>query len=525
VERHCDYLVLGSGIAGLTYALKLAERFPVQKIVIATKSSAAESNTQFAQGGIAVVADLLQDSFEQHIQDTLIAGDGLCRREVVEMVVREGRERLAELVQWGTKFDLTQDGKFNLHREGGHRYHRIIHHGDSTGQEIQSTLLERIEASPNIELLTRHAAIDLIYEENTCYGAAILDLVQQKVINFRAGITLLATGGLGQVFSYSTNPSIATGDGIAMAIRAGVKTENLEFVQFHPTALYEEGKTSGQVFLISEAVRGFGAKLKNQQDHCFMNSYDERGDLAPRDIVSRAIFQEMKCSGQPHVFLDCAGLDQKDFKRNFPVIHEKCHGQGIDLSKEFIPVVPAAHYSCGGIQSDEWGRSSMKNLLVCGECASTGLHGANRLASNSLLEALVFAHRCFRTTVDAGTPNPVEIKKIPYLLSKKTKNEAQIISLREEIQSLMSHHLGIVCNDEDLLKVKGRLIEIHKENEKIIGFHGLNFASLELRNMVQVSSLIVENSLKQEENKGVFYKTKTKKNPVGKAVNRMVTLT
>jgi L-aspartate oxidase len=360
---------------------------------------------------VAVVNDLENDSFEKHIEDTLIAGDGLCDPEVVEIVVKEGPASIQELIDWGARFDKDAEGDYKLGREGGHSEFRILHHKDVTGKEMERALLDAVKKAPNITLLNHVFVIDVITQHHLgylvtkstpdicCYGVYVLNATTNRIEKVLSKITLLATGGNGQVYSTTTNPYIATGDGIAMVYRAKGRIENMEFIQFHPTALYEAGKR-GQAFLITEAVRGDGGILRNIHGEAFMERYDARKDLAPRDIVARAIDNEMKINGTEHVYLDCRHMDGEKFRDHFPNIYEKCLSVGIDVAKDMIPVSPAAHYSCGGIKTDEWGRSSINNLYACGECASTGLHGANRLASNSLLEAMVFAHRCY---VDAAS--------------------------------------------------------------------------------------------------------------------------
>src|SRR6476646_235052 len=401
-----DFLVIGSGIAGLSYALKVAEKFPEKRIIILTKTTADETNTKYAQGGVAVVNDPEHDSFEKHIEDTLIAGDGLCNEHIVEIVVKEGPDRVNEVIEWGAKFDKGPDGDYKLGKEGGHSAFRILHHKDITGKEIERALLAAINRSSNIQLINHCFVVDIITQHHLgylvtkstpdieCYGVYVLNLQTNAIEKIVAKTTLIATGGNGQVYRSTTNPSIATGDGVAMAYRAKGRIENMEFIQFHPTALYEPG-VRGQAFLITEAVRGDGGILRNKNGEAFRERYDPRKDLAPRDVVARAIDNEMKVNGTEFVYLDCRHMDQEKFVHHFPNIYEKCLSLGIDVTKQMIPVSPAAHYSCGGIKTDEWGRSSIKNLYACGECASTGLHGANRLASNSLLEAIVFAHRCY----------------------------------------------------------------------------------------------------------------------------------
>ena len=405
-----DFLVIGSGIAGLTYALKVAEDCPDKKITIITKTQSDETNTKYAQGGIAGVMDFDKDSFDKHIEDTLIAGDGLCNREVVEIVVREGVERIKEIIEWGAHFDKDKEGDYALGREGGHSEFRILHHKDVTGKEMERALLEAISRKSNISLLSHCFVLDIITQHHLgflitkstpdieCYGVYVLNLSTNKIEKILSSTTLLATGGNGQVYRTTTNPAIATGDGVAMVYRAKGRIENMEFIQFHPTALYEPG-VRGHSFLITEAVRGDGGILRNHNNEAFMERYDERKDLAPRDIVARAIDNEMKINGTEHVYLDCRHFSKEKFIEHFPNIYDKCLSIGIDITKHMIPVAPAAHYSCGGIKTDEWARTSIKNLYAAGECASTGLHGANRLASNSLLEAMVFAHRAYKHSV------------------------------------------------------------------------------------------------------------------------------
>src|SRR4051812_11698427 len=405
-----DFLVIGSGIAGLTYALKVAKHCPDKQVTIITKATPEETNTKYAQGGVAVVNDLENDSFQKHIEDTLIAGDGLCNKEVVEIVVKEGPARVQEIIDWGAQFDKDSEGDFKLGKEGGHSQFRIIHHKDVTGKEMERALLDAISKAPNIHLVHHCFVIDIITQHHLgylvtkstpdicCYGVYVLNAKNNNIEKIIAKITLLATGGNGQVYRTTTNPYIATGDGVAMVYRAKGRIENMEFIQFHPTALYEAGKR-GQAFLITEAVRGDGGILRNRSGEAFMPHYDERKDLAPRDIVARAIDNEMKIGGTENVWLDCRHMDLEKFREHFPNIYEKCLSIGIDVATKMIPVAPAAHYSCGGIKTDEWGHSSVTNLYACGECASTGLHGANRLASNSLLEAMVFAHRCYKNAV------------------------------------------------------------------------------------------------------------------------------
>ena len=377
-----DFLVVGSGIAGLTYALKVAHRFPDKQVLVMTKAAADETNTKYAQGGVAVVNDLEKDSFEKHIEDTLIAGDGLCNKSVVEIVVKEGPDRVRELINWGARFDKEQDGDYRLGKEGGHSESRIIHHKDVTGWEMERALLEAVDQQPNISVIKHCFVIDLITQHHLgylitksspdiqCFGVYALNLETMQVEKILARATLLATGGNGQAYRTTTNPSIATGDGVAMVYRAKGRIENMEFIQFHPTALYEPG-LRGQAFLITEAVRGEGGILRNKDGEAFMEGYDARKDLAPRDIVARAIDSEMKRTGTEHVWLDCRHIPLEKFLDHFPNIYQKCLSIGIDITKHMIPVAPAAHYSCGGIKTDEWGRTSISQLYACCECSST----------------------------------------------------------------------------------------------------------------------------------------------------------
>src|SRR5690242_11750971 len=409
-----DFLVIGSGIAGLTYALKMATHFPGRKITVITKTTADETNTKYAQGGVAGVWDE-NDTFEKHIDDTLIAGDGLCNEHIVEIVVKEGPERIKEMIKYGAEFDKDASGEYALGREGGHSEHRILHHKDVTGNEMERALLEQVKRHANIEFINHCFVVDIITQHHlgylvtksttdiTCFGVYVLNLRNNKIEKILSPVTMLATGGCGQAYRTTTNPKVATGDGVAMVYRAKGRIENMEFIQFHPTALYEPGVSPS--FLITEAVRGDGGILRNKDGEAFMERYDVRRDLAPRDIVARAIDNEMKRAGIEHVYLDCRHMDKEKFIHHFPNIYEKCKSIGIDVMHQMIPVAPAAHYSCGGIKTDEWARTNIRNLYACGECASTGLHGANRLASNSLLEAMVFGHRAYLDTVKKSKDN------------------------------------------------------------------------------------------------------------------------
>ena len=493
--------------------------FPDKKVLVITKTRADETNTKYAQGGIAGVTDLEHDSYEKHIEDTLVAGVGLCNPKVVEMVVREGPDRIQEIIGWGAQFDKDPDGEYKLGREGGHSEFRILHHKDVTGMEIERALLETVSSQKNIEIIKHCFVVDIITQHHLgylitkatpdieCYGVYALDLKANKIVKILSRITVFATGGNGQVYRTTTNPEIATGDGVAMVYRAKGRIENMEFIQFHPTALYEPGVSPS--FLITEAVRGDGAILRNKKGEAFMVNYDDRKDLAPRDIVARAIDNEMKKAGTEHVFLDCRHMDPKKFIEHFPNIHEKCLTIGIDPARQMIPVAPAAHYSCGGIKTDEWGRTSIKFLYACGECASTGLHGANRLASNSLLEALVFGHRCYQDGVKEFE-KIISQPSIPDWNASGTTEPKEMILITQsakELQLLMSDYVGIVRTNTRLQRAMKRLDLLHEEIEALYETTAVSPQLCEVRNLITVGYLIVKGAQFRRESRGLHFNT------------------
>jgi L-aspartate oxidase len=509
-EIKTDVLVVGSGIGGLYFALHMADHATV---TIITKKESSASNTNWAQGGIAAAIDR-NDTPELHVTDTLDAGAGLCNPQMVDIMVREGPGHINKLIEFGVAFTMTGNHHLHLGKEGGHSRNRIVHASDLTGREVETALLEKVSSHPNITLLEHHYALELITEHHleiktndiTCYGAYVLDSLNLKPKTILSRITMVATGGLGHVYLHTTNPDIATGDGVAMAYRAGAKIANMEFIQFHPTSLYHPKAKS---FLISEAVRGFGGilRLKNGQE--FMQHYDRRQNLAPRDIVARAIDSEMKKTGEECVFLDVTHIDPAITREHFPNIYETCLRYGIDMTREMIPVVPAAHYSCGGILTDEHGRTTINRLYACGETSCTGVHGANRLASNSLLEALVFAWRsytdikerlhaihsdvAFPDWDDSGTANPEE-----WILVSHNKKEAQ---------QVMNDYVGIVRSDLRLQRAKRRIDFLKEETEVYYKKTRITPQILELRNIIKVASLIIESAIKRRESRGLHFTT------------------
>ncbi|HUH50713.1 MAG TPA: L-aspartate oxidase [Flavobacterium sp.] len=500
-----DFLIIGSGVAGLSLAIKLSTHFPDKTVAVVTKSNEDESNTKYAQGGIAIVTHI-NDSYHNHIADTLVCGDGLCDTEVVDMVIKNGPQRLKELMDWGARFDLNSNNELDLGKEGGHSDHRVVHHKDQTGFEIERAVLAQAKRSANITILDYHFALDLIVDDNNCLGVYVLSEKSKSVFALNAAYTVLASGGIGQVYGHTTNPLVATGDGIAMAKRAKANIMDMEFVQFHPTALYNSERST--TFLISEAVRGFGAYLKTKDGQRFMLKYDPRGELASRDIVSQSIDIELKKSGEKCVYMDCTHLDQDAFAKHFPMITQTCNAMGIDLAKDWIPVAPSQHYICGGIAVNTDGQTSIKRLFACGECSRTGLHGANRLASNSLLEALVYSNRIYNYLVDNFRLQPkTEHLEHNYNLTAEVISAEFIKNRKKEVQKTMLNYAGIVRNNQELALANKLFKDWHKQLIQLQKEHRVSKDCYELKNMIDVGLLIINHSLNRVENKGVFIKT------------------
>ena len=508
-----EFLVIGSGIAGMSYALKVAK---YGKVAIIAKNKLEDANTFYAQGGIASVTNHW-DNFEKHIDDTIDAGGGLCDAEVVKNVVYEAPAQIRELINWGVNFDKDDKGNFDLHREGGHSEFRILHHKDSTGAEIQISLIDTIRKHTNIDLFENHFAIEVLTQHHLgeivtrhtcgieCYGAYILDQGTNQIDTFLSKVTMMSTGGIGSVYQTTTNPDVATGDGIAMVARAKGEIKGMEFVQFHPTALYHPGARPS--FLITEAMRGFGGILRSIDGEEFMHKYDERGSLAPRDIVARAIDSEMKERGDDHVFLDITFKDAYEIKKQFPTIYEKCMSFDIDITKDMIPVAPAAHYLCGGIAVNGNGETSIGRLYANGECACTGLHGANRLASNSLIEAVVYADIAAEHSIplierynyqndipawnDEGTTSPEEM----VLITQSYK----------EVGQIMSSYVGIVRSDIRLQRAMNRLNILFRETENLFQRSVVSRDICELRNIIKVGYLVIKQAMARKESRGLHY--------------------
>ena len=513
-----DVLVIGSGIAGLFAALRVSE---YADVVLITKKEKSDSNTNYAQGGIAAVIDS-HDSFEDHIKDTLIAGAGLCNREMVELMVKEGPFRIQDLIKIGAHF-TEKNGKLDLAKEGGHSTHRIVHAEDLTGKEVECSLINAVNERGNIEFIENALAIDLLTEHNVnrlrnhpldnrnCWGSYVLDGRTKSVIKISSKATILASGGIGHVYLHTTNPAIATGDGFAIAYRAGASIGNMEFIQFHPTALFSAGETNkfqSPSFLISEAVRGFGGILRTKDGNTFMLKYDERQELAPRDIVARAIDNELKKRGDEFVYLDITHKKPDEIIEHFPNIYRECLKRGIDITKDYIPVVPAAHYACGGIVVDEHARSSLKGLYACGEVTMTGVHGANRLASNSLLEAIVFAERAAQNIKIRLQSFSEHIPDIPDWDDSGALSADEKILITHslnEIKQIMWDYVGIVRSNLRLERAAKRIHNIFIETEELYKKTKVFEQLLELRNIVTCAHMIVKSAKIRKESRGLHY--------------------
>ena len=509
-----DFLVIGSGLAGMSFALKVAHK---GKVALICKAGLEEANTYFAQGGIASVTNLAVDNFEKHIEDTIIAGDGINDRRAVEKVVCGAPEQIEQLIEWGVEFDKNADGAFDLHKEGGHSEFRILHHKDNTGAEIQTSLIEAVKRNPNITVFKNHFAVEIITQHHQgiivtrytpdikCFGAYVLNEENGRVDTFLSRVTVMATGGCEAVYRNTTNPLVATGDGIAMVYRAKGAVKDMEFIQFHPTALYHPGDRPS--FLITEAMRGYGAVLRNLDGEEFMHKYDPRLSLAPRDIVARAIDSEMKQRGDDHVYLDVTHKDAEETKRHFPNIYKHCLEIGIDITRDYIPVAPAAHYLCGGITVDLDGQSSIKRLYALGECSCTGLHGGNRLASNSLIEAIVYADAAARhalTVFDRYDFNT----DIPEWNDEGTiTNEERVLITQsmKEVNQIMEAYVGIVRSNLRLTRAWNRLDILYGETERLFKRSKASREICELRNMINVGYLITRQAMERKESRGLHY--------------------
>ena len=511
MQHKIDFLIVGSGIAGLSYALKVAQHGTTY---IISKTEIKETSTSYAQGGIAAVTNKF-DSFDKHINDTMICGSNLSKRNIVEAIVKEGPSRIKELIGWGTNFDKEKEGQYDLAKEGGHSEHRILHHKDNTGFELQRALTKKVLEHPNIKVFHHHFAIDLITQHHLgknvrqnstdveSYGVYVLDIEKNIVETILAKKILIATGGTGNLYHTTTNPKIATGDGIAMVYRAKGTIGNMEFIQFHPTSLYNPDERPS--FLITEAMRGFGGILRTIDGKEFMHKYDDRKSLAPRDIVARAIDNELKIRGDDFVYLDCTFLEKNELKNKFPNIYKKCLSIGFDFTEKMIPVIPAAHYLCGGIKVNEWGQSTIKNLYSAGEVAFTGMHGANRLASNSLLEAVVIADRAAKKSI-AELNSFSYPENIPDWDTEGTKNTEEMILItqnKKEMQQIMSNYVGIVRSNLRLQRALDRLEIIYRETEDLYKKSDLSIDLCELRNLINVGYLTIKMAKKRKESIGL----------------------
>lgn len=515
--RKFDFLIIGSGVAGMSYALKVA-RATKGKIAILCKTTIEEANTAKAQGGIASVTNLLVDNFDKHIEDTMVAGDYISDPEAVEQVVKNAPAQIRELLEWGVNFDRNEQGDFDLHKEGGHSEFRILHHADDTGAEIQRGLIAAVRQHPDIEVLDHHFAVEIITQhhlgvrvtrrtpDKVCYGAYVLNPETQKIDTYLAKVTVMATGGTGAVYKTTTNPDIATGDGIAMVYRAKGVVKDMEFVQFHPTALYNPKETH-PAYLITEAMRGYGGILRLPDGEEFMQKYDERLSLAPRDIVARAIDKEMKIHGLDHVCLDVTHKDPEETKHHFPNIYQKCLSIGIDITKEYIPVVPCAHYMCGGIKVNLNAESTIHRLYAIGECSCTGLHGGNRLASNSLIEAVVYADAAARHSLEVIDDYDFN-ENVPEWNDEGTlTNEEKVLIAQDanEVEQIMSTYVGIVRSDLRLHRAWERLDLLYEETEHLFKRVKATKDICELRNMINVGYLITRQALERKESRGLHF--------------------
>ena len=509
-----DFLVIGSGIAGMSFALKVAGR---GRVALVCKTTLDEANTALAQGGVASVTNLKVDDFEKHIHDTMVAGDWLSDPKAVEMVVKGAPDGIRSLIDWGVNFDKTENGDFDLHREGGHSEFRILHHADNTGFEIQESLIAAVRANPNIDVFERHFAIEIITQHHlgkivtrrtpdiTCYGAYVLDCTTGRVDTFLSKICVMATGGAGAVYQTTTNPLVATGDGIAMVYRAKGTVTDMEFIQFHPTALFHPGDRPS--FLITEAMRGYGAVLRNKRGEEFMHKYDSRLSLAPRDIVARAIDSEMKLHGDEHVYLDVTHKDPEETKYHFPNIYRKCLSLGIDITKDYIPVAPAAHYLCGGIKVDLNGQSSIDRLYALGECSCTGLHGGNRLASNSLIEAVVYADAAAKHSAERLAHLSLRYD-VPSWNDEGTRHPEEMVLITQsirEVNQIMGTYVGIVRSNLRLDRAWNRLDILYEETEKLFKYSKASREICELRNIINVGYLVMRQAKERKVSRGLHY--------------------
>jgi L-aspartate oxidase len=512
-----DFLVIGSGVAGMSYALQVANSGK-GKVALVCKTTLDEANTAKAQGGIAAVTNLQVDNFDKHIEDTIVAGDYISDRKAVEHVVRHAPQAIAELVKWGVCFDRKADGTFDLHREGGHSEFRILHHADDTGFEIQRGLMAAVRSNPNITVLENHYAVEIITQHHLgievtrrtpnieCYGAYILNPETHRIDTFLSKVTLMATGGIGAVYATTSNPNIATGDGIAMVYRAKGTVKDMEFVQFHPTVLYNPAE-SHPAFLITEAMRGYGGILRLPNGEEFMQKYDKRLSLAPRDIVARAIDREMKKHGLNYVCLDVTHKDAEETKKHFPHIYAKCLSIGIDITKQYIPVCPSAHYMCGGILVDLHGESSIRRLYAVGECSCTGLHGGNRLASNSLIEAVVYAKSAAEHSISVIDQYDFNTNVPKWNDEGTMTNEEKVLIAQDEqeVGQIMSNYVGIVRSNLRLVRAWKRLDLLYEETEELFKRVKPTRDICELRNMINVGYLITRQAIERKESRGLHY--------------------